>query len=101
MNYYTCDNSNSIAYNGNISAKDLWKDALIGTGIDIETGSISADKLYTSNIKSIWNTSDYDITINKEYIDEIARAVADLQKNEKITLDEGPEIPKWTGFLPI
>ena len=101
MNYYTCDNSNSIAYNGNISAKDLWNDALILTGIDIETGSISADKPYTSNIKSIWNTSDYDITINKEYIDEIARAVADAQKNAKITLDEGPEIPKWTGFLPI
>ena len=99
---YACNNlNNTVAYNGNISAKDLWKDALIGTGIDIETGNISADKLYTSNIKSIWNTSDYDITINKEYIDEIARAVADAQKNAKITLDEGPEIPKWTGFLPI
>ena len=99
---YACNNlNNTVAYNGNISAKDLWKDALIGTGIDIETGSISADKLYTSNIKSIWNTSDYDITINKEYIDEIAKAVADAQKNAKITLDEGPEIPKWTGFLPI
>ena len=101
MNYYTCDNSNSIAYNGNISAKNLWKDALTGTGIDIETGNISADKIYTSNIISRRDTSDFDITFNKEYIDEIARAIANIQKNEKITLDEGPEIPKWTGFLPI
>ena len=99
---YACNNlTNTVAYNGDISAKNLWKDALTGTGIDIETGNISADKLYASNIKSVWNTSDYDIIINKEYIDEIARAVANVQKNEKITLDEGPEIPKWTGFLPI
>ena len=99
---YACNNlTNTVAYNGDISAKDLWKDVLTVTGIDIETGSISADKPYTSNIKSIWNTSDYDITINKEYIDEIARAEADAQKIAKITPDNGPEIPKWTGFLPI
>ena len=99
---YACNNlTNTVAYNGDISAKNLWKDALTGTGIDIETGNISADKIYSSNIKSIWDTSDFDITVNKEYIDEIARAVANVQKNEKITLDEGPEIPKWTGFLPI
>ena len=83
MNYYTCDNSNSIAYIGNISAKDLWKDALTGTGIDIETGRISADKLYTSNIKSIWDTSDFDITVNKEYIDEIVRLATSCNLNKQ------------------
>ena len=45
---YACNNlNNTVAYNGDISAKDLWKDVLTVTGIDIETGSISADKLYT------------------------------------------------------
>lgn len=105
MEYYTCDNSNTIAYNGDISAKDLWKDVL--TGINIETGklggNISAVNPYKSNldVNSAYFNSDYGITLNEDAIKDIVEKLTKQKETAKITPDEGPEIPKWTGFLPI
>ena len=69
----------------NISAKDLANN-LVWTG-DV-----------TGTIKSNW---DYGITLNEDAIKDIVEKLTKQKETAKITLDEGPEIPKWTGFLPI
>ena len=110
MEYYTCDNSNSIAYNGNISAKDLLKDelktSLTGIGITEDgkiSGNISAPYPYTSNliVDSAWFNRDCDITLNEKFLQKLANEVKNELAAIKMNPDDGPEIPKWTGFLPI
>lgn len=49
-------------------------------------------------IKSNW---DYGITLNEDAIKEIVEKITQKRELAKITPDEGPEIPKWTGFLNI
>ena len=83
-------NNLTAAYNGsywqgaNISSKDL------------------ANKLVYNDdlgcIKSIW---DYGITLNEDAIKEIVEKITKEREHDKITPNDGPEIPKWTGFLPI
>ena len=50
------------------------------------------------SIKSNW---DYGVTLNEDYIKEIVEKITKKRDLAKITPDNGPEIPKWTGFLPI
>ena len=69
----------------NISAKDLASN-LVWTG----------DILRTT--KSNW---DYGITLNEDAIKDIVEKITKQRETAKITPDEGPEIPKWTGFLNI
>ena len=69
----------------NISAKDLSCDNLVYTG-----------DCYS--VKSAW---DYGITLNEDYIKEIVEKITKKRELAKITPDDGPEIPKWTGFLLI
>ena len=81
----------ATAYNGyywhgaNTSAKDLANN-LVYTG-DLDCG-----------IKANW---DYGVTLNEDAIKDIVEKIAKRRETAKITPDEGPEIPKWTGFLPI
>ena len=69
----------------NISAKDLANNL-------VWNGNI------TGTIKSNWG---YGITLNEDVIKEIVEKLMNLKATAKITPDEGPEIPKWRGFLPI
>ena len=79
------------AYNGcywqgaNISTKDLANN-LVWTG-DI-----------TGTIKSNW---DYGVTLNEDAIKDIVEKLTKQKETAKITPDDGPEIPKWTGFIEI
>ena len=87
FNNLTC----ATAYNGsywqgaNISSKDLASN-LVWTGDILET------------TKSSW---DYGITLNEDAVKEIVEKITKKRELANITPDEGPEIPKWTGFLPI
>lgn len=79
------------AYNGsywqgaNISAKDLANNI-------VWNGDV------TGTIKSNW---DYGVTLNEDAIKDIVEKLTKQKETAKITPDEGPEIPKWTGFLTI
>ena len=79
------------AYNGsywqgaNISSKDLASN-LVWTGDIVGT------------IESSW---DYGITLNEDAVKEIVEKMTKERELAKITPDNGPEIPKWTGFLEI
>ena len=79
------------AYNGsywqcaNISAKDLASN-LVWTG-DI-----------TGPIKSNW---DYGTTLNLDSVKEMVERITKERELAKITPDDGPEVPKWTGFIKI
>ena len=61
----------------------------------IDELSIKTD---ASAIKSNW---DYGITLNEDAIKEIVEKITKKRELDKITLNDGPEIPKWTGFLEI
>lgn len=83
-------NNLTAAYNGsywhgaNISSKDL------------------ANKLvYTDDLGCIKSNWDYGITLNEDAVKEIVEKITKERELDKITPNDGPEIPKWTGFLPI
>lgn len=54
-------------------------------------------RVYNSNLSN-W---DYGITLNEDAVKEIVEKITKERELAKITPDNGPEIPKWTGFLPI
>ena len=70
-------------------------------------GANISTKDFTSNL--VWdegqlqyNTNwDYGVTLNEDAIKEIVEKIIKQKETAKITPDEGPEIPKWTGFLKI
>ena len=85
------------AYNGsywqgaNISSKDLASNLVL-------TGDI------VGITESNWecpNSLDYGITLNEDAVKEIVEKMTKERELAKITPDNGPEIPKWTGFLDI
>ena len=75
------------AYNGS-----YWQ------GANISSEGLASNLVCTGDIKSTW---DYGITLNEDAIKEIVEKLMNLKATAKITPDEGPEIPKWKGFLPI
>lgn len=73
--------------------------------------SISAAQVYptstritSSNLdmwatKTDWNTG---ITLNEDCVKEACRKIMEEREKAKLpTLLEGPEVPKWTGFIEI
>ena len=86
------------AYNGsywqgaNISSKDLASN-LVWTGDIVGTTE--------SNWECPKSILDYGITLNEDAVKEIVEKITKERELANITPDEGPEIPKWTGFLPI
>lgn len=84
-----CATSNLTAYNGS-----YWQ------GVNVD--DLSTKLVYTGDlggcIKSNW---DYGVTLNEDAVKEIVEKITKNKELAKITPDEGPEIPKWTGFLPI
>ena len=79
--------TNTGAYNGS-----YWQ------GANISTKDLANNLVYTGDVKSNW---DYGITLNEDAIKDIVEKLTKQKETAKITPDEGPEIPKWTGFLPI
>lgn len=55
---------------------------------------LSTKLVYTGNL-------DYGVTLNEDAIKNIVEKITKSKEIAKITPDEGPEIPKWTGFLNI
>lgn len=83
-------NNLTAAYNGS-----YWQ--------GVNTDDLSSKLVYTGDvgcIKSNWDY-DYGITLNEDTIKEIIEEITKSKEVAKITPDKGPEIPKWTGFLPI
>lgn len=78
-------NNLTVAYNGN-----YWQ------GANISSDSFANNLVYTGESK--W---DCGITLNEDAIKDIIKKITKERELSKITPDAGPEIPKWTGFLPI
>ena len=72
------------------------------TGANTSAEDLSSNLVYTGDItgaiKSNWYSG---ITLNEDAIKEIVEKITKERELAKITPDEGPEIPKWTGFLEI
>ena len=47
-----------------------------------------------------WNTN-YGITFDEKYIEAVVKQISDKLYNKSVELYDGPEIPKWTGFINI
>ena len=58
--------------------------------------------VWTGDAASITSNWDSGITLNEDYVKEIVKKLMEKREKDKYPkLYEGPEIPKWTGFLPI
>lgn len=75
----------TTAYNGS-----YWQ------GANISSKDFANNLIYTGESK--W---DYGITLNEDDVKKIVEKITKERELAKITPDNGPEIPKWTGFLPI
>lgn len=73
------------AYNGS-----YWR------GANISSNDFANNLVYTGETK--W---DYGITLNLDSIKEIVERITKERELAKITPDNEPAIPKWTGFLDI
>lgn len=67
----------------------------------VNTDDLSSKLVYTGDLGCIKSNWDYGITLNEDAIKDIVEKLTKSKETAKITPDEGPEIPKWTGFLPI
>ena len=83
-----CATSNLTAYNGS-----YWR--------DVNVDDLSTKLVYTEDLGCIKSNWDYGFTLNEDAVKEIVEKITKSKEIAKITPDEGPEIPKWTGFLPI
>lgn len=87
-------NDASLTYNGLISNSNL-KASYYWDNLTVKTASSNLDTCLTSS--SNWN--DVGITLNEEYIKDACRKIWEEKHTPKLL--DGPEIPKWTGFIEI
>lgn len=86
-----CATSNLTAtYNGS-----YWQ------GANISSKDLANKLVYTDDLGCIKSNWDYGITLNEDAVKEIVEKITKERELDKITPNDGPEIPKWTGFLPI
>lgn len=97
INNLTCEctsGTSAKTYNGS-----YWQ------GANISSKDLASNLVYTGDlgcIKSNWDCEiDYGITLNEDAIKDIVEKLTKSKEIAKITPDNGPEIPRWTGFLPI
>lgn len=84
----TSNLTSAIEYNGS-----YWQ------GVNVD--DLSSRLVYTGDLGCIKSNWDYGVTLNEDAIKDIVEKITKNKELAKITPDEGPEIPKWTGFLPI
>ena len=68
---------------------------------DVNVDDLSTKLVYNGNLGCIKSNWDCGITLNEDAIKDIVEKLTKQKETAKITPDEGPEIPKWTGFLNI
>lgn len=83
-------NNLTAAYNGS-----YWQ------GANISSKDLANKLVYNDDLGCIKSNWDYGITLNEDAIKEIVEKITKERELDKITPNDGPEIPKWTGFLPI
>jgi hypothetical protein len=70
-------------------------------GANISSKDLASNLVYTEDLGCIKSNWDCGITLNEDAIKDIVEKITQERELIKITPDEEPEIPKWTGFLPI
>ena len=68
---------------------------------DVNVDDLSTKLVYTGNLDYATSKRDYGVTLNEDAVKEIVEKITKERELAKIIPDEGPEIPKWTGFLNI
>ena len=70
-------------------------------GINVDKDDLSTKLVYTGDLGCIKSNWDYGVTLNENAIKNVVEKITKKRELAKITPDEGPAIPKWTGFLNI
>ena len=83
-------NNLTVAYNGS-----YWQ------GANVSSKDLANNPVYTEDVCCIKSNWDYGITLNEDAIKDIVEKLTKQKETAKITPDDGPEIPRWTGFLDI
>lgn len=88
MNDASLTYQSSLISNSNLKAS-YWDNLAVKT--------ISSDLCTYPISSSNWN--DVGVTLNEEYIKDACRKIWEEKHTPKLL--DGPEIPKWTGFIEI
>ena len=93
---YGCDAAGNVYINGKQCA---------GQAIDNLTSNlhcIDSSGGYTcKTINTSWSTPEYGITFDSKYIEAMVKEVVNKLHDKSVELYDGPEIPKWNGFINI
>lgn len=100
---------NLTAYDGSIFAVDkngnIYQDGkLYQDGIQITSnihGYVSQGTSAKSNYgtwETVKNATDYSIKLDDDWVNKLVKTVQDKSND---IISDGPEIPKWTGFIKI
>ena len=70
-------------------------------GANISSEGLANNLVYPVDSYCVKSNWDYGVTLNEDAIKEIVEKITKKRELAKITPDNGPEIPKWTGFIEI
>jgi hypothetical protein len=99
-----CDNSafnnltgeyNSAITGVSANSGQYWRE------VGISAKDLAIKLVYADDVDVITSNWDYGITLNEDDIKVVVEKITKERELDKITPNNGPEIPKWTGFLPI
>lgn len=87
--------------NGEISNLTVTYSGSYLQSINVDNDNLSSKLVYTGDSGCIKSNWDYGVTLNEDAVKNIVEKITKERELAKITPDDGPEIPKWTGFLDI
>ena len=67
----------------------------------INSKDLASKLVYTEDSYCINSNLNYGVTLNEDAVKEVVEKITKERELAKITPNDGPEIPKWTGFLEI
>lgn len=70
-------------------------------GANISSKDFANNLVYTGDFDCVKSNWDYGVTLNEDAVKDIIEKITKEKELAKLTPDNGPEIPKWTGFLDI
>lgn len=70
-------------------------------GANISSKDLANNLVYTGDFDCVKSNWDYGVTLNEDAVKDIIEKITKEKELAKLTPDNGPEIPKWTGFLDI
>lgn len=93
---------NLTTYDGKLFAVDnygkLYQDDIQITNIQGYVSQGTSAKSNYGTWETVKNATDYSIKLDDDWVNKLVKTVQDKSND---IISDGPEIPKWTGFIKI